>query len=74
MGLIGSIINVPVQLDVVQKALPQFINYTMTIFVALKRCLQYKNVYQTGKVCVHDVMKALKDLCSKVLYRDKTFV
>jgi hypothetical protein len=59
---------VPIQLDVVQKALPQFISDTMTIVVALKRCLRYKNAYQTGKVCVHVVMKALKELCSGALY------
>jgi hypothetical protein len=69
MGLTGSIINVPVQLDVVQKSLPQFISDTMTIVVALKRRLQYKNAYQTGKVCVHVVMKALKELCSRALYK-----
>jgi hypothetical protein len=39
MGLTGSIINVSVQLDVVQKALPQSIKNTITIGVALKRCL-----------------------------------
>jgi hypothetical protein len=60
MGLTGSIINVHVQLDVVQKALPQFINDTMTIVVALKRRLGYKNAYHIGKVCVHAVMKELK--------------
>jgi hypothetical protein len=60
---------VPVQLDVVQKALPQFINNTITIVVALKRRLRYKNVYQTGKVRVHVVMKALKELCSRALYK-----
>ena len=69
MGLIGSIINVPVQLDVVQKALPQFIKNTITIVVALKRRLRYKNVYHTGKVYVHAVMKALKELCSRALYK-----
>jgi hypothetical protein len=69
MGLTGSIINVHVQLDVVQKALPQFINNTITIIVALKRCLQYKNVYQIGKVRVHAIMKALKELCSRTLYK-----
>ena len=36
MGLTGSIINVPVQMDIVQKALPQFINNTMIIAIALK--------------------------------------
>jgi hypothetical protein len=45
MGLTGSIINVLVQLDVVKNALPQFINNTMTIVVALKRRWKYKNSY-----------------------------
>jgi hypothetical protein len=57
-----------VQLDVVQKALPQFISDTLTIDVAIKTHLQYKNVYQTGKVHVHAIMKALKELCSRALY------
>jgi hypothetical protein len=69
MGLTGSIINVHVQLDIVQKAMPQFIIETMTIVVALKRCLQYKNAYQTSRVCVHFVMKELKELCSRSLYK-----
>jgi hypothetical protein len=60
---------VPVELDVVQKSLPQFINNTMTIVVALKRHLQYKNAHQTRKVCVHLVVKALKELCSRALYK-----
>jgi hypothetical protein len=69
MGLTGSIINVPVQVDVVQRLLPQFINNTLTIVVPLKRRLRYKNAYQTGKVPVHVVMKALKELCSRALYK-----
>ena len=52
MGLTGTIINVPVHMDVIQRSLPQFVNETMTIAIALKRRLQYKNAYQTGKVCV----------------------
>lgn len=36
MGLTGSIINVPVHMDIVQKSLPQFMNNTMTISIALK--------------------------------------
>ena len=48
----------PVQLDVVQKALPQFISETMTIIV-----------YQVGKVSLHVVMKSLKELCSRALYK-----
>ena len=69
MGLTGSIIKVPVQLDVVQKALPQFMSETMTNVVALKIRLQYNNAYQTSRVCVHIVMKALKELCSRTLYK-----
>jgi hypothetical protein len=37
MGLTGSIINVHVHMDIVQKALPQSMDETMTIAVALKR-------------------------------------
>ena len=69
MCLTGSIINVPVQMDIVQKALPQSINNTITIAIALKRRLAYKNAYQTGKVRVHIFMKALKELCSRNLYK-----
>jgi hypothetical protein len=58
-----------VQLNVVQKSLPQFISDALTIVVALKICLQYKSVYQIGKVCVNVVMKALKELCSRALYK-----
>jgi hypothetical protein len=71
MGLTGSITNMYVQLDVVKKALPQFINNTITIVMALKRFLQYKNVYQTGKVRVHVIMKALKELCFRALYKEE---
>jgi hypothetical protein len=60
MGLTRSIINVPVQLDVVQRVMPQFISDIMTIVVALKRHFQYKNAYQIRKVCVHIFMKELK--------------
>ena len=49
--------------------MPQFISDTMTIVVALKILLQYKNAYQIGKVRVHVVMKELKELCSRALYK-----
>ena len=69
MGLTGTIINVHVHMDVIQRALPQFVNETMIIEIALKRWLQYKNAYQTGKVCVKIVMQALKEQCSIHLYK-----
>jgi hypothetical protein len=69
MGLTGSIINVPIHMDVVQKSLPQSMDETLTIVVALKQHLQYKNAYQTGRVRVNIVMRALKELSSKNLYR-----
>ena len=37
MGLMGSIINVLVNMDIIQKALPQCINETTTIAISLKR-------------------------------------
>jgi hypothetical protein len=60
MGLTRSIINVPVHMDVVQKALPQSMNETLTIVFALKQHLQYKNAYQTCRVHVNISMKELK--------------
>jgi hypothetical protein len=69
LGLTGSIINVPVQMDVVQKSLPQFMDETLTIEVALKIRLQYKNAYKTRKVHVNIVMRALQQLCSRSLYK-----
>jgi hypothetical protein len=62
---------VHVHIDVVQKSLPQFMDETMTIVVALKRRLQYKNAYQTGRVRVNIVMRELKELCSRTLYKDE---
>jgi hypothetical protein len=56
-------------MDVVQKALPQFMDETLTIAVALKRRLQYKNAYHTRKVRVNIVMRALQQLCLRSLYK-----
>jgi len=74
MGLTGSIINVPIQRDVVQKALPQFMNETTSISITLKRRLQYKNAYQTGRVRVNIVMRALKNYVPEPCIRMKTSV
>lgn len=70
-GLTRSIINVLGHMDVMQKALPQYLSYTMTIAVALKRRLQYKNSYQIGKVCPIIFMKALNELCPRNIYKAK---
>jgi hypothetical protein len=43
----------------------------MTIVVALKRRFPYKNAYQESKVSVHVVMKSLKELCSRALYKEQ---
>jgi len=69
MGLTGSIINVPAQMDIIQNSLPQSVNDTTTIAIALKRRLEYKNAYTIGKVRVRKVMKSLKRLCSRYLYK-----
>jgi hypothetical protein len=56
-------------MDIVQKALPQSMDETRTIVVALKRRLQYKNAYQTIRVCLNIFMGELKELCSRTLYK-----
>ena len=71
MGLTGTFINVHVHMDVIQRALPQFVDETMTIAIALKKWLQYKISYQTGKVHVKTAMQALKELCSRHLYKNE---
>jgi predicted DNA-binding helix-hairpin-helix protein len=71
MGLIGSIINMLVHMDIVQKALPQSMDETMTITIAFKRRLKYKNAYQIERVHVNIVPGALKELCLRTLYKDQ---
>jgi hypothetical protein len=52
-----------------KKPCHNFISDTMKIVVSLKRRLQYNNAYETGKVHAHVVMKELKELCSRSLYK-----
>ncbi|XP_059077054.1 uncharacterized protein LOC131876217 [Cryptomeria japonica] len=68
MGLTGSIINVPVNMNIIQKALPQSVSNTSTIAVSLKRRLEYKNAFQTGMVRPNMVMQALDQLTKTTLY------
>ena len=69
MGLMGSIINVLVHMDIVQKTLPRFKDETTTIAIPLKRKPRYKNSYQMGKVHAYIVMETMKQLCSRDLYK-----
>ena len=69
IGLTGSIINVPVDMNIVQRALPQSINNTQTLDVSLKRCLKYKNAFQKGMVCPNVIMQALTQLTRTPLYK-----
>ena len=71
MGLTGSIVNVPINIEIIQKALPQSMDETTTIAGTLKRELEYSNAYQTRKVRVYIVMKDLKQLFCKQLYKYK---
>jgi hypothetical protein len=68
VGLTGSIINVPVNVNIIQNSLPQETNSTTTIFFALKRCLEYINTFQIGMVWPNVVMHALSKLTSTPLY------
>ena len=71
MDPIGSIKNVPVNLNFVQKALPLSLNNTLAIVVSLKRRLKYKSVFQKGMVRPNIIMQALHELAETTLYRSK---
>jgi hypothetical protein len=49
--------------------LPHCVDETTTITVALKIRLAYRNAYQTRKVLAFIVLKALKQLCSRQIYK-----
>ena len=70
-GLIGTIINVPVDIDKVQHALPREINDNKTIAVKLKRKLEYENAYAQGNVRPSYVLKALTSLLRTPLYENE---
>jgi hypothetical protein len=67
-GLNGTIINVSVDFDKVQVALPRQIDETKTIAVRLKRKLQYENAYEQGNVRPACVVNALTVLSKTPLY------
>lgn len=69
VGLTGSIINVPVDTNVIQRALPLPTTSTTTIAVSLKRRLEYKNAFQKGMVRPNIIMQALQELIKKILYK-----
>jgi len=62
LGLTGGVINVPTNISRIQSALPQTIKDTDTVAVVLKKSLRFKSAYAFGRVRVHKVMKALKQL------------
>jgi hypothetical protein len=68
IGLTGTIINVPANLDKIQFALPRNLSNSMTVAIMLKIKMEYKNAYLSGNVCQKNVMTALKDLCNTSLY------
>ena len=74
LGLTGTIINVPADLDRVQTALPRSLDDTMMIAIMLKQKLEYKNAFLFGNVRPSIVMAALNDLCKTKLYIDEGIV
>ena len=68
VGLIGSIINVPMNMNIIQNALPQATNSTKTTVLACKRHLEYKNAFQIGMVRPNVVMQELSKLTNTPLY------
>jgi len=71
IGLTGTIINVPSDLDKVQTALPRSLLDPMTIAIMIKRKMEYTNAYLSGNVRPRCVMIALNDLCNTPLYKSE---
>ena len=69
LGLTRGVINVPTCINRIQSTLPRNIRETDTVVVAIKRRLKLKNSYAIGRVRIHIVMKALKQLCQTMLYK-----
>ena len=74
IGLTGSVINVPSNLDIIQSALPRSVFDTMTITVMIKRKMEYKHAFLSGNVRPKHLMVALKDLCNTPLYKTEGIV
>jgi len=72
LGLTGGVINVPTNISRIQSALPRTIKDTDTVAVVLKKSLRFKSAYAFGRVRVHKVMEALKQLCKRMLYKLET--
>ena len=69
LGLSGGVINVPANISRIQHALPRKINESDTISIEIKRSLKFKNVCVVGWIRPHLVIKALKQLCKRTLYK-----
>ena len=69
LGLTGGVINVPTCINRIQSALPKNVREIDTVVVASKRRLNFKNAYAIGRIRIHIVMKALKQLCQTILYK-----
>ena len=69
LGLTGGVINVPTCINRIQSALPRNIRETDTVAVAIKIRLNLKNDYAIGRIRIHIVMKALKQLFQTMLYK-----
>ena len=49
--------------------MPRTLNESDTIAVAIKKSLKFKNAYAIGRIRGHIVIKALKQLCKRTLYK-----
>ena len=69
LGLSGGVINVPADISRIQHALPRTLNESDTIAVAIKKNLKFRNAYAIGRIRGHIVIKALKQLFKRTLYK-----
>ena len=69
LGLTGTIINVPVDLDKIQSMYPRNLDSTTTISIMLKMKLEYRNTFLAGNIHSKLVVTALTDLYKTKLYK-----
>jgi len=69
-----TIINVPSNLNWIQRASPRDIDDNMTVGIMLKRKLEYKNAYLSRNIFPKKVMCALHDFWNTSLYKREQIV
>ena len=68
-GIIGQVINVPVEVDTMVRCLPRSLDDDYAFNVNLKKHITHKSSYLSGLVKKYDVQRWLWYLCEQPLYK-----